>query len=103
MFDQFLPHTRCEMILISRDTAIEPVEIFSVRLQTADPRVNILVDTAVVQIIDSSRVELRLEKPSYNVTENVVLVVCALLEGGSLQRNVLAQVSTQAVTATSEC
>ena len=93
--------TQCANIQVLTDTVVEDEELLFANLETSDRGVVLSSDTATLRVNDATVVQLSLQQPSYEVREiEDTLTVCAVLSGGSLQRNVLTQLSTESITAT---
>lgn len=92
--------TNCENIQLLSDTVIEGTEVFSVQISSTDLNVNILTQSASIVIQDESTVDIEFARSVYSVREDEgTLQVCAELSGGTLQRNIEVELTTQDSTA----
>lgn len=92
--------TACETINLLADIVIEPVEVFTVQIFSTDINIVFQTQQATIAIQDESTVDAEFAASAYSVREaDGSVEVCAELSGGTLQRNVSVDLTTQDSTA----
>lgn len=72
----------CTNIDVNFDNVVENLETFLVIVQSnSDPAVNVVQQSATVNVIDSSTVDFSFSPDVYSVMENESVSVCVTLEG----------------------
>lgn len=92
--------TICENIGLLLDNVIEDGETFTVEITTTDTNIDILIPSATVAIQDESTISIEFDRNVYSIRElDGMIEVCAEISGGTLQRNVEVEFSSQDSTA----
>ena len=93
---------RCSMVPILEDTIVELDETFSALINTSDPAINLVRDSASVSIRDNDMVTISWSAASYEVVEDgSAVTVCAQITEGEIDRQVIVSYSTRDGTAES--
>lgn len=86
-----VPSEACVTVIVADDGVVEPMEEFSILLQSNDRSVDVELVTLSVPIVDSSSVELAFMQDAYSIAESETTDVCVQLEG-QIDRTVTASV-----------
>ena len=99
-FSSQLPTTQCLAIKITDDFNLESTETFNVEISSSDRDITISTPVSVVTILDNDMIGIGLEEEEYEVAEgDGSLEVCVVVTSGSIQRQLVAIVSTADITA----